>query len=84
MVDAYAMEASNALGTRTRRPDAHTYCSQALMLSLRTDFVLIPAIFYVVVLSARLNLGELRDAGWLFDVGGGEGKWYTFYEFFGE
>ena len=54
------------------------------MISLRTDFVMIPAIFYVVVLSARLNLGELRDAGWLFDVGGGEGKWYTFYEFLGE
>lgn len=59
-----------------------TFSERAGQLIFPGYFVLIPAIFYVVVLSARLNLGELRDAGWLFDVGGGEGKWYAFYEFF--
>ncbi|KAL1731933.1 sulfate transporter family-domain-containing protein [Schizophyllum commune] len=59
-----------------------TFSERAGQLIFPGYFVMIPAIFYVVVLSARLNLGELRDAGWLFDVGGGEGKWYTFYEFF--
>ncbi|KAL1742153.1 sulfate transporter family-domain-containing protein [Schizophyllum fasciatum] len=59
-----------------------TFSERAGQLIFPGYFVLIPAIFYVVVLSAKLDLGELRDAGWLFDVGGGEGKWYTFYEFF--
>jgi len=40
-------------------------------------------VFYIVVNAARLDLGELRQAGWLFSLpstpGGG---WYKFYTYF--
>ncbi|KIY49603.1 hypothetical protein FISHEDRAFT_40530 [Fistulina hepatica ATCC 64428] len=63
--------------------------TSTLKMSLRAEqlifpgyFVMIPAIFYVVVLAAKLDLHSLRADGWLFDVGGDEGKWYAFYEYF--
>ncbi|KAM6499690.1 Sulfate transporter family domain containing protein [Amanita muscaria] len=45
-------------------------------------FIIIPLVFYIVVLAARLDLGDLRRAGWLFDVGvGSEVAWYQFYSY---
>jgi sulfate permease, SulP family len=49
-------------------------------------FVIVPMLFYIIVAAARLNLGELRNAGWLFDIpGGGDGgseSWWRFYTYF--
>jgi hypothetical protein len=43
-------------------------------------FIIMPMIFYIVVLAARLNLDNLRQAGWIFDVGDSEDShWYEFY-----
>jgi hypothetical protein len=45
----------------------------------------IPIIFYIVVAAARLDLGALRQAGWLFDMGNSaDSAWYEFYTYFGE
>lgn len=48
-------------------------------------FMIIPAVFYVIVAAARLDLGALRRDGWLFDMaegtGGGEDRWYGFYSY---
>jgi SulP family sulfate permease len=44
--------------------------------------LVIPIVFYVVVAAARLDLGALRNKGWLFDVGKSE-AWYTFYSYYG-
>jgi len=53
-----------------------------------SDFMIVPAVFYVVVAAARLDLGALRKDGWLFDMaegaGGGEDRWYEFYSYLGE
>ncbi|KAF9788413.1 sulfate transporter family-domain-containing protein [Thelephora terrestris] len=45
-------------------------------------FLLIPIVFYVIVAIGRLNLGELRAAGWLFTTGGSNDPWYKFYTLF--
>ncbi|KAI9058951.1 hypothetical protein FKP32DRAFT_1596829 [Trametes sanguinea] len=45
-------------------------------------FCIIPAIFYVVVAAARIDLGRLRDAGWLFDMSSSNEPWYYFYSLF--
>lgn len=47
---------------------------------------MIPAIFYIVVLGARLDLTKLRENGWLFDIGaeGGREPWWKFYTYYGE
>ncbi|KAI0795819.1 sulfate transporter family-domain-containing protein [Abortiporus biennis] len=46
-------------------------------------FILIPFIFYFVVLCARINLDSLRHTGWLFDMDTSQnGPWYLFYTFF--
>ncbi|KIY67017.1 hypothetical protein CYLTODRAFT_454835 [Cylindrobasidium torrendii FP15055 ss-10] len=47
-------------------------------------FIAIPALFYVVILAARIPIDDLRDNGWVFDVRGGEDGvgWYKFYEYF--
>ncbi|KAH6901521.1 vacuole protein [Coprinopsis sp. MPI-PUGE-AT-0042] len=47
-------------------------------------FIIIPAIFYVVVLAARLDLTQLRENGWLFDIGadGGREPWWKFYTYY--
>ncbi|KAJ8516740.1 hypothetical protein ONZ45_g5982 [Pleurotus djamor] len=48
-------------------------------------FLIIPTLFYTVVLAARFDLDTLRHSGWLFDVGTGSGasnlKWYSFYSY---
>ncbi|KAI9447202.1 sulfate transporter family-domain-containing protein [Lactarius psammicola] len=51
-------------------------------LILPTYFLIIPAVFYVVVLSAGLDLDLLRRERWLFQVARSEEKWYQFYTYF--
>lgn len=45
--------------------------------------MIIPVVFYVVILGARFNLDTLRRDGWLFEVTRSEEKWYRFYTYFG-
>ncbi|KAF9652510.1 hypothetical protein BDM02DRAFT_3089083 [Thelephora ganbajun] len=47
-----------------------------------TYFIIIPVVFYIVVGIGRFNLGELREAGWLFTTGGSKDPWYKFYTLF--
>jgi hypothetical protein len=54
-----------------------------LIVTGGTDFVVIPAAFYVVVLAARLDFGMLRKEGWLFDVAAEHEVWYKFYTYLG-
>lgn len=46
------------------------------------DFLIMPVVFYTVILGAGFNLDTLRRDGWLFDVARSE-KWYRFYTYFG-
>lgn len=48
------------------------------------DFIMISLVFYVVVLSARINLTNLRKDGWIFDMGSTSEPWYTFYSYYSE
>lgn len=43
---------------------------------------MIPAIFYVVVAAAGLDISTLRHDGWIFDMGGSSESWYKFYSYF--
>ncbi|KAH9840810.1 sulfate transporter family-domain-containing protein [Rhodofomes roseus] len=45
-------------------------------------FLAVPVIFYIVVAAAHLNMGALRDNGWLFDMGTSREPWYHFYTLF--
>ncbi|EKM51192.1 uncharacterized protein PHACADRAFT_263202 [Phanerochaete carnosa HHB-10118-sp] len=45
-------------------------------------FIAIPIIFYIVVAAARLNLGKLRETGWVFDMETADDPWWQFYTFF--
>jgi len=45
-------------------------------------FVLIPILFYLIVAIGGFNLGELREAGWLFTTGDSNDPWYKFYTLF--
>ncbi|KZT66913.1 hypothetical protein DAEQUDRAFT_674125 [Daedalea quercina L-15889] len=42
-------------------------------------FLAVPVIFYIVVISAHIDLSILRDKGWLFDMGTSHEPWYHFY-----
>ena len=44
---------------------------------------MVPVVFYVVVAAARLDLGVLREKGWLFDMGASREPWYHFYTLYG-
>lgn len=56
-----------------------------MSVSRRVDFLVIPIIFYIVVAAAQLNLGQLRQSGWLFDMGNAEDEhWYEFYSYYCE
>lgn len=48
-----------------------------------TDFIIIPIIFYIVVVAAGLNLSSLRDKGWLFIIDTSDDPWYKFYSYYG-
>ncbi|GJJ14251.1 hypothetical protein Clacol_008515 [Clathrus columnatus] len=45
-------------------------------------FLSIPVVFYMVVAIAKLSITELRQAGWLFDMGSTTEPWYHFYSYF--
>ncbi|KAF8321334.1 hypothetical protein DL93DRAFT_2052151 [Clavulina sp. PMI_390] len=45
-------------------------------------FVALPIIFYLVVLAGGFDVSELREAGWVFNVGEAREPWYQFYTLF--
>ena len=45
-------------------------------------FFCIPIIFYSVVLISNWNLADLRQKGWIFDVGSNSQSWWKFYTYF--
>ncbi|KAJ7117895.1 sulfate transporter family-domain-containing protein [Mycena crocata] len=47
-------------------------------------FIMIPMIFYIVVAAAQLNIADLRDSGWVFDmaIGAKQESWYKFYQYY--
>ncbi|KAK7681788.1 hypothetical protein QCA50_015135 [Cerrena zonata] len=45
-------------------------------------FIIIPIIFYIVVVAASLNLSSLRDKGWLFIIDTSDDPWYKFYSYY--
>ncbi|KAL5514025.1 hypothetical protein ACEPAG_2786 [Sanghuangporus baumii] len=45
-------------------------------------FMMIPAIFYIIVAAARLDLPTLRRTGWIFDTAGSPEAWYKFYSYY--
>ena len=47
------------------------------------DFLIIPAVFYIIILIAGFDLDLLRRERWLFQVARSEEKWYQFYTYFG-
>ena len=51
---------------------------------MRQDFMAIPIIFYIIAAAARLDLGKLRQAGWLFDSDTADDPWWRFYTFYGK
>ncbi|KAN0133449.1 Sulfate transporter family domain containing protein [Lactarius tabidus] len=51
-------------------------------LILPTYFLVIPAVFYIVILCAGLDLDFLRRERWLFQIASSEEKWYKFYTYF--
>ena len=54
-----------------------------LPIDPRSDFIVIPTVFYIVVAAARLDLGKLRTQGWLFDMGVERESWYKYYTYYG-
>ncbi|KAG8710398.1 hypothetical protein FRC08_017217, partial [Ceratobasidium sp. 394] len=42
-------------------------------------FIMIGIVFYIVVAIIGIDLDTLRNAGWIFDVGGSSEPWYHFY-----
>ncbi|KAG8696459.1 hypothetical protein FRC09_008504 [Ceratobasidium sp. 395] len=42
-------------------------------------FIAIGVLFYIVVAIVGVDVGTLRSAGWVFDVGGSKEPWYHFY-----
>ncbi|KAJ7021466.1 sulfate transporter family-domain-containing protein [Mycena alexandri] len=47
-------------------------------------FISIPVIFYIIVAAAQLNIADLRDSGWIFDMAarGNTEHWYKFYTYY--
>ncbi|KAJ7747683.1 sulfate transporter family-domain-containing protein [Mycena maculata] len=47
-------------------------------------FLTIPVVFYIVVAAAQLNIADLRESGWIFDMaaGGKQESWYKFYQYY--
>ncbi|OQE43260.1 hypothetical protein PENCOP_c003G04743 [Penicillium coprophilum] len=42
-------------------------------------FIAVAAVFYIVILSARISMGALRHNGWVFDAPTSNNPWYHFY-----
>lgn len=53
------------------------------ILTFSIDFIVIPFVFYFVVLAGRFNIQDLRESGWIFTTGGAHDPWYKFYTMFG-
>ncbi|KAG6889465.1 hypothetical protein C0995_000992 [Termitomyces sp. Mi166 len=54
-------------------------------LILPMYFLIIPALFYIVISALGTDLSDLRKAGWLFNMGSSESEasqWYTLYSYF--
>ena len=64
-------------------PACESFAKRDIMYQTLEDFILIPILFYLVVAIGGFNLGELREAGWLFTTGGSNDPWYKFYTLFG-
>lgn len=47
-------------------------------------FIAVAAVFYIVILSARISMGALRDNGWVFDAPSSNNPWYHFYSLYGK
>jgi SulP family sulfate permease len=47
-------------------------------------FIAVAAVFYIVILSARISMGALRHNGWVFDAPSSNNPWYHFYSLYGE
>ncbi|KLO11977.1 sulfate anion transporter [Schizopora paradoxa] len=45
-------------------------------------FLAIPAVFYIVVASAKLDITSLRHSGWIFDMSASSEAWYKFYSYY--
>ncbi|KAI0727658.1 sulfate transporter family-domain-containing protein [Fomitopsis betulina] len=45
-------------------------------------FLMVPVVFYIVVAAAHIDLGVLREKGWLFDMGTSREPWYHFYSLY--
>ena len=60
-----------------------SYGSSVVIDQRHSDFCIIPAVFYIVVAAARIDLGHLREAGWLFDMGTSREPWWHFYTLYG-
>lgn len=47
-------------------------------------FVAVAAVFYIVILSARVSMESLHQKGWVFDAPSSNDPWYHFYTLYGE
>ncbi|KAJ6189397.1 hypothetical protein N7519_004305, partial [Penicillium mononematosum] len=45
-------------------------------------FIAVAAVFYIVILSARISMGALRHNGWVFDAPSSNNPWYHFYSLY--
>lgn len=74
-----------ASSTHTSNLYCKLFCRsrERLIVLFPTDFLIIPVLFYLVVLVVGFDLDMLRSKGWLFEVAKSEAKWYQFYTYFG-
>ncbi|KAJ5203036.1 hypothetical protein N7449_005115 [Penicillium cf. viridicatum] len=45
-------------------------------------FIAVAAVFYIVILSARISMGALRHNGWVFAAPSSNNPWYHFYSLY--
>ncbi|KDE09826.1 hypothetical protein MVLG_00224 [Microbotryum lychnidis-dioicae p1A1 Lamole] len=45
-------------------------------------FLAIPLVFYIISLSARIPIANLRENGWVFELNGVDSEWYEFWTLF--
>jgi SulP family sulfate permease len=46
-------------------------------------FIAVAAVFYIVILSARISMSSLHQNGWVFDAPSSNNPWYHFYTLYG-
>jgi SulP family sulfate permease len=47
-------------------------------------FIAVAAVFYIVILSARISMASLHQNGWVFDAPSSNNPWYHFYTLYGK